>query len=316
MQRLARREAEPLSLCLVDRRLGALPGRREPAVEIVEQPEQPGLVELVEGQGEDEVIAIAERAGCLVAQVRELAHEGRGAGPDRLRGVPGLAPELAVRRLAQDLRDLVVVDVAPADSAPVAREQRAQTSLRLDDAIRQGALALGGLAGQTRQAHAARELRIAAPTPVGLDELRVAIRLGKHRIDLLRRLDELLLVLVAGIDRRIPIRQAPRVYQGLEGLLEVVHRRLHGLHTENLDDRPAPPQGVTHRAGKLSERSQGVHRAPRCTNGSPARQRSRKRPIGGCSGSSASSSRRTTRTSRTAGSLDGRSSGASGSGIA
>ena len=46
------------------------------------------LIELVEGQGEDEVIAIAERAGCLVAQVRELAHEGRGAGPDRLRGIP------------------------------------------------------------------------------------------------------------------------------------------------------------------------------------------------------------------------------------
>ena len=83
---------------------------------------------------------------------------------------------------------------------------------------------------ETRQAHAARELRIAAPAPVGLDELRIAIRLGKHRIDLLRRLHELLLVLVAGVDRRIPIRQVPRVYQGLEGLLEVVHRRLHRLH--------------------------------------------------------------------------------------
>src|SRR6185295_18862316 len=157
----------------------------------------------------------------------KLAYEGGGAGADRLRGVPGLAPQLAVGGLAQDLRDLVVVDVAPADAAPVARELRAQTSLGLDDAIRQGALALRGLTGQAGQAHAAGELRIAASAPVGLDELRIALSLGEHRIDLLRRLHELLLVLVGGVDRRIPIREAPRMDKGLEGLFEVVHRRLH-----------------------------------------------------------------------------------------
>ena len=42
------------------------------------------------------------------------------------------------------------------------------------------------------------------------------------------------------------------------------------------DDRQA--------ATRARPRAQGVQSAPRCTNGSPARQRSRKRPIGGCSG--------------------------------
>ena len=49
-------------------------------------------------------------------------------------------------------------------------------------------------------------------------------------------------------------------------------------------DRPHPR--ATHRAGNPGALS-GVQSAPRCTNGSPARQRSRKRPIGGCRWSSA-----------------------------
>ena len=82
LQRLAVRDAEARALALVDRGLGALPGRRQAALEVVEQAQQPGLVELVERQREREVVAIAERAArprCAGARARARAapHAGR-----------------------------------------------------------------------------------------------------------------------------------------------------------------------------------------------------------------------------------------------
>ena len=166
-------------------------------------------------------------------------------------------------------------------------------------------------ASLVRRASRTRRASCASPFPLRSASTSCAKRsaLGEHGVDPLRGLDELVGVGIGGVDRRIPVRQVLRLDQGLEGLLELVHRRVHGLHTQNLDDSRARPRRPIRPSTGARPRAQGVHRAPRCTNGSPARQRSRKRPMGGCNGSSASSRRRTTRTSRTAGSLDGRSSG-------
>ena len=164
MQRLARGEAEPLSLCLIDGRLGALPGRREPAVEIVEQPEQPDLVELVERQGEDEVIAIAERAGRLVAQVRELAHEGRGAGrrsPSR-RPRPG-----AAARGPDDSRRIFAISLSLTSRPPILPRWRENSEPRRASAsmMRSARARSRWEASLARRARRTRRVNCASPPP-------------------------------------------------------------------------------------------------------------------------------------------------------
>ena len=112
----------------------------------------------------------------------------------------------------------------------MAREERAEARLGLDDAIGQRAIALTGLARQPREADAPGELAVGVAVAIGLDEALVALPLREHGIDALRRVHELLLVRVAGVDRGVPVRQHLRVHQGLELELEVVDGRLHGLH--------------------------------------------------------------------------------------
>ena len=138
LQRLARREAEPLSLSLVDCRPSYATrsprgGRRDrrAAPAATSRRARRGSARRRSDRG---IRAPAPPRCAECASSRTL---GAALGTDRLRGVPGLAPRLAVGRLAQDLRDLVVVDVAPAEPAPVAREQRAELDLGLDDAIRE-----------------------------------------------------------------------------------------------------------------------------------------------------------------------------------
>ena len=111
------------------------------------------------------------------------------------------------------------------------REQRPEPRLGLDDPVGQGAIPLPRLARQPRQPHLPRQLAaLDAPVAVGLDEPREPLALGEHGVHPFRGLDQLPLVLVARIDRGIPIRQHLRLYQRLELVLEIVHRRLHGLH--------------------------------------------------------------------------------------
>ena len=114
--------------------------------------------------------------------------------------------------------------------AAVAREERAEARLRLDDAVGERAVALARLAREPRQAHAPGELAVGVAAAVGLDQALVALALGEHGVDALGRLHELLLVGVARVGRGVPVRQHLRLHEGLELELEVVDRRLHRLH--------------------------------------------------------------------------------------
>ena len=204
--------------------------------------QQPDLVQFVERQREDEMVAIAERTCSLVAQVRELAHERGRLRADGLGSRPGLAALVAVQRLAQDLRDLVLVDLPAPEPPAMAREERAETSLGLDDAICQGAVALARLAGEPGQADASREARRRRRPRC---RPRRAVRSGCDR-----RAPHP----PAWMPRRAAARARPSTRrmrpnppasgpgQGVELLLEVVYRRLHRLHRRTLDDPSAPPQ--------------------------------------------------------------------------
>ena len=152
--------AEPVC----ERRVGGrLPARErvggEP-VALVEGLEEPRLVHLGRRDREGEPVAVAERAGGLVAEPCELAHVLGDAGTDGLRRLPRLSALVDVVARAEDALDLVVVDRPAADLATVLREPRLDRRVELDDPVPER---LGHLLGQEARVE---EVELTANEPV------------------------------------------------------------------------------------------------------------------------------------------------------
>ncbi len=126
--------AEPLGEGGVEARLPLVEGGRGRLVDFVECGEQSSAVELAGGEGESEVVAVAEAASRFVPESSELAHAVGDLVADLLRRFPCCSARRGVVARAQHVGDGVVVDALAVDLAAERVERRLDLDLELDDA--------------------------------------------------------------------------------------------------------------------------------------------------------------------------------------